>query len=244
MSTITKNWSIDKIRYIISKLDEKTGLNGASLPIAFNSSGWFLGHYRYVEPKAFGFNRKFFNDPNTKESEVIDIIRHEYAHYYVDVANLEFYVGHSRREISHGSDWKWACAMVGAEPTRCHNVAAFIDKDWSFSDAISAYNAEDVTAFDIRSFIERWDQVPLDSETAIKTLECIKKYNPNTYYETGDEILHPKKGFGTVVDAIAHNHRTQKIYVRFENGEENTFFAQDIAKIVNGIAKPYTTKRR
>lgn len=34
MSTITKTWSEDKIRSIICKLDEKTGLNGAALAIA------------------------------------------------------------------------------------------------------------------------------------------------------------------------------------------------------------------
>lgn len=69
MSTITKTWTEDKIRSIIRKLDEKTGLNGTALPIAFNSYGWFLGHYRYVEPKAFGFNRKFFNDSTTGEAD-------------------------------------------------------------------------------------------------------------------------------------------------------------------------------
>lgn len=37
MSTITKNWTEDKIRTIIRKLNEKTELNGAVLPIAFNS---------------------------------------------------------------------------------------------------------------------------------------------------------------------------------------------------------------
>lgn len=141
MSTITKNWTEDKIRSIIRKLDEKTGLNGAALPIAFNSYGWFLGHYRYVEPKAFGFNRKFFNDPSTGEAEVIDVIRHEYAHYYVDVAHLERYIGHSRRETSHGDDWKWACKMVGADPTRCHNNSDSIGKKWSLTEAIAAYNA-------------------------------------------------------------------------------------------------------
>lgn len=35
MSTITKTWTEDKIRSIIRKLDEKTRLNGAALPIAF-----------------------------------------------------------------------------------------------------------------------------------------------------------------------------------------------------------------
>lgn len=88
MSTLTKTWTVDKIRSIIRKLDEKTGLNGASLSITISGSGRSLGYYQYAAPKSFGFNRKFFNDPLTKESEVIDVIRHEYAHYYDDAANL------------------------------------------------------------------------------------------------------------------------------------------------------------
>lgn len=166
MSTITKTWTEDKIRSIIRKLDEKTGLNGTALPIAFNSYGWFLGHYRYVEPKAFGFNRKFFNDSTTGEAEVIDVIRHEYAHYYVDVAHLERYIGHSRRETSHGDDWKWACKMVGADPTRCHNNSDSISKKWSLTDAIAAYNADDVVEFDVLAYLNKWHQAPVDSETA------------------------------------------------------------------------------
>jgi len=39
MSTITKTWTEDKIRSIIRKLDEKTGLNGAALPIKLASHG-------------------------------------------------------------------------------------------------------------------------------------------------------------------------------------------------------------
>lgn len=76
MSTITKIWTKEKIRDIIRHLYEKTGLRGATLPITFNSYGNRLGYYRYVEPKAFGFKRKFFDDPSTGEAEVIDVIRH------------------------------------------------------------------------------------------------------------------------------------------------------------------------
>jgi predicted SprT family Zn-dependent metalloprotease len=223
-------------RSIIRKLDEKTGLNGAALPIAFNSYGWFLGHYRYVEPKAFGFNRKFFNDSTTGEAEVIDVIRHEYAHYYVDVAHLERYIGHSRRETSHGDDWKWACKMVGADPTRCHNNSDSISKKWSLTDAIAAYNADDVVEFDVLAYLNKWHQAPVDSETASKTLTRIKERNPYAYYEIGDEILHPKRGFGIVEDAIPHDYWTQKIYVRFEDKSDGVFDANDICKIVDGVA--------
>lgn len=174
MPTYTKTWTEDKIRAIIRKLDEKTGLNGAELPIAFNSYGWFLGHYHYVEPKACGLNRKFFDDLTTNEAEVIDVIRHEYAHYYVDAANLARYIGHSRRETSHGSDWKWACKMVGADPTRCHNAAIFNDNNWTIDEAMDAYNANDVTSFDILSYLNKWHRVPVDDDTASKALMRIK----------------------------------------------------------------------
>lgn len=235
MSTITKNWTEDKIRSIIRKLDEKTGLNGAALPIAFNSYGRFLGHYHHVEPKAFGFNRKFFNDLSTKEAEVIDVIRHEYAHYYVDIANLEKHIGHSRRETSHGSDWKWACRMVGADPTRCHNVDIFNEKNWTIDDAQHAYNADDVTRFDIQRHLNLWGQIPVDPEKEEKIACRIKENNPNAYYEVGDEVLHPKLGFGVVFDTIVYDYTTQKLYVLFEDNSEGVFISKELFKIVDGI---------
>lgn len=244
MSTVTKTWTEDKIRSIIRKLDEKTGLNGAALPIKLASHGSALGYYQYVGEKRFGFKPKFINDPNTKEAEVIDVIRHEYAHYYVDAANLERYIGHSRRETSHGSDWKWACKMVGADPSRCHNAVKFSDKNWSADEAVAAHNANDVVAFDILSYLERWHSVPIDADTANKTLARIKERNPNAYYEVGDEIFHPKRGFGTVRDAIPHDYCTQNVYVRFEDQSDGVFNAKDICKIVNGVVIPYRTKRR
>ncbi len=244
MSIITKTWTEDKIRAIIRKLDEKTGLNGAALPIAFNCYGESLGYYRYVEPKAFGFNRKFFNGYFTSEAEVIDVIRHEYAHYYVDAAHLERYIGHSRRETSHGADWRWACKMVGADPSRCHDAAAFIDRDWTVEEATAAYNADDVVNFDILSYLNRWHQIPADAETASKRLTHIKERIPDSYYEAGDEVLHPKRGFGTVVDAIPHDYWTQRLYIRFEDRSDGVFDAKDIFKIVDGVAIPYGTVRR
>lgn len=74
MSTLTAVWTEDKIRSIIRKLDEKTGLNGAALPIKLASHGNALGYYQYVGEKKFGFKPKFFNDPNTKEAEAVDVM--------------------------------------------------------------------------------------------------------------------------------------------------------------------------
>lgn len=243
MSFITKTWTEDKIRFIIRKLDDKTGLNGAALPIRLASHGNALGYYQYVGEKKFGFKSKFINDPNTKEAEVIDVIRHEYAHYYVDVVHLERYIGHSRCETSYGDDWKWACKMVGANPTRCHSAATFSDKNWTEDEAVAAHNANDVQSFDILAYLTRWHRIPVDADKASKTLNRIKERNSNAYYEIGDEILHPQRGFGTVEDTIPHDCWTQKIYVRFEDRSDGVFEAKDICKIVDGFAISYKTKR-
>lgn len=237
MFSITKVWTEEKIRFIIHKLDEKTGLSGADLPIAFKAYGNTLGNYQYVEPKAFGFNRKFFNASSTNEAEVIDVIRHEYAHYYCDVAHLAHYIGHSVRETSHGDDWKWACKMVGADPTRCHNASIFSNKNWSEKEAAAVYNAEDVKAFNILSYLKTWDQVPMDSDSAARVLTRIKESTPNSYFEDGDEIVHPKRGFGIVIETIPCKYRTQKVQVLFEDLTDGVFRANELCKIVDGVAK-------
>lgn len=117
MSTITKTWTEDKIRTIIRKLDEKTGINGAALPIKLASHGNALGYYQFVGEKMFGFKPKFLNDPSTKEAAVIDVIRHEYAHYYVDVTGISRFFVRKDSSRNHNTDWKWACSMVGACPS-------------------------------------------------------------------------------------------------------------------------------
>ncbi len=242
MSTLTNNWTEDKIRGIIRKLDEKTGLHGASLPIKLASRGTALGYYQYSGEKQFGFKPKFLNDPNTKESEVIDVIRHEYAHYYVDAARLDHYIGHSARETAHGADWKWACKMVGADPTRLHNPSIFKDKNWSIDEANAAYNASDINDFDIIPFLNKWDRVPIDAKAAAKTITRIKERDPNTYYEIGNEVIHPKRGFGIVKDTIPFSYWTQKILVRFEDQTDGVFESKDLCKIVDGVAIPFQTK--
>lgn len=160
MSSITKEWDENKIRMIIRNLDKKTGLNGAQIPIILGNHAGAIGCYRYFGEEQFWFRPSFLNDDNTPEAAVIDVIRHEYAHYYVRVANLARYIGHSRRETSHGKDWKWACKMVGAIPERCYDPESFADKNWSAEEAEAAYNAEDVVEFDILSFINIWNRVP------------------------------------------------------------------------------------
>ena len=242
MSSITKEWDEIKIRWIIRNLDEKTGLKGAEIPIVLANHAGALGCYQFVNGESFWFKPTFINSDDTPEAAVVDLIRHEYAHYYVHAVRLDKYIGHSKRETSHGKDWKWACKMVGAIPERCYNPKSFQDTNWTIKEAESAYRATDVAAFDINTFINKWGQVPaLDKEFATKMLNRIKEYHHDAYYEVGDQVFHSQHGHGIVLETIPCNYWTQKIYVKFDDHTDGVFTAKAICKIVDGIAIPFSS---
>ena len=261
MSTITKKWSIERIRDVIQKLDEKTSLSGADLNIVFEELNEnkkrkrikTLGYYnRFLNE--FGFEITFFNNPKVKESEVIDVIRHEYAHYYDDVIPLYKYINNSK-DKSHGETWKWACKMVGAKPSKhaycpaLPNYRAFnmVTKKWYFEEYEAEeekeieylFNAEDIPKLDINSYIEKWDQLPVSPKVGSRALDYIKETNPNSYYEINDNVLHPKFGFGKVIETVPCNFITQKMLVEFEDKTRNVFEAKDLLKMIDGCAYPY-----
>lgn len=244
MSTITKDWDEEKIRYIIRNLDKKTSLNGAELPVII-AGGSALGSYTHTkDEKKFNFKAKFFNDPNTKEAAAVHVIRHEYAHYYVDEARLERYIGHSRRERSHGKDWRWACMMVGAIPKRCYNPEDYKNMDWTSDEALAAYNAEDVETFDILSFVNKWKQVPVDKDEGVKMDMAIKLNHPDAFYEIGDMVFHIKKGYGTVTDTVPYKYWSQRIAVCFKDKSKGVFTAKDICKVVSGDIIPFNPSEK
>lgn len=239
MSSITVEWTVDKIRWVIECLDRKTGLHGAQLPIILGNHAGAIGCFQFAEEAKFYFRPSFLNNPDVKESAAIDLIRHEYAHYYVHAVKLERFIGHSKRETSHGKDWKWACRMVGAIPSRCYDPDDFRYKSWSAEEAEAAYNAADVVQFDILSFVTKWNQVPiLDEVNAAKMLARIKEKYPDAYYVVGDEVHHPVRGHGVVLETIPCNYWTQKMHIRFDDNGEGVYTAKPLRKIVNGIAIP------
>ncbi len=246
MSTLTEKWTEDKIRYIIGKLDEKTGLNGMALPIKISHAKRRLGYYRHAiigdGIEEFGFSIVFLNNPDTPEAAAVDLIRHEYAHYYVNAAKLYRYYNSRSYRHGHGSDWIWACKLVKAVPKAIHDESEYADKKWSLEEAADAYDGIDIPAFNILSYLERWDQAPVDPDNAAKYLSSLKQHNPDAYYETGDEVLHPKRGFGTVRDAVPFDHNTQKVYICFEDKSDGVFSTRDLCKIVDGVAIPYNSK--
>ena len=239
MLLLTTDWSEDMFRGAIRKLDEKTGLDGAKLDIQLFEGGRRLGYYRRGVPGTFGFNLSFFNSLTVNAAEKLDVIRHEYAHYYDFVTKLDTFIVRSKREKVHGADWKFACRMLNANPRSRHNSALFKDINWSAEDIEARYNAEDVRKLDIRSYLKRWNQVPLDEEKTQKIIACIKKKNLNGYYDIGDIILHPLRGYGTVLDAIPCVELRQKVYVRFDDQTEGIFISEDLWKFVDGVAVPY-----
>ena len=104
-------WDEARIRDEMKRLDEKTGLNGAALPILFNNSKVTLGCFYFIGDQArkFEFSNHYFQDPDFPTEEALDIIRHEYAHYMDQVL-----YGNSGHSITR----KQGCTQIGAAPLR------------------------------------------------------------------------------------------------------------------------------
>lgn len=113
-----------------------------------------------------------------------------------------------------------------------------ITKNWNTNKIRSI-----IRKFDELSYLNKWHQATVDPETASKTLSLIKE-RTDAYCETSNGVLHPKRGFGTVVDTIPYDYRMQKIYVRFEEQSDGVFNAKNIFMIVDGVTILYKTKRR
>lgn len=114
MSSITRSWTEADFRKELKSIDEYVErtqgirLVGAELDIEFSERArCTLGQY-FPKEKKFRFSLPFFNS-DVPEACAIDVIRHEYAHYYADVV-LGYKGG-------HGLPFKSACGIVRANPS-------------------------------------------------------------------------------------------------------------------------------
>lgn len=117
--TYPLRWPEERIRAEMKRLDGITGLCGATLPIRLIRRARRLGSYHYdcnENPLYFTFTQSYFEDPDFPETEALDVIRHEYAHYMKNV----LYPG--REEPHHGPLWHLCCLQVGAAPNRYYNT--------------------------------------------------------------------------------------------------------------------------
>lgn len=105
-------WSEAEIRKELTRLDAKTGLKGATLPITFSKARRTLGSYSSVDGGEFQFSRYYFDDPSWPIEEALNTIRHEYAHYMDHMVY---------GNMGHGISWKKCCNEVGAMPIRCYS---------------------------------------------------------------------------------------------------------------------------
>jgi len=103
-------WPEERIREELRRLDRKTGLNGAELPIEFFRGRSLLGQYCCAEDKGFRFSVTYLDDPGWTERSALDLIRHEYAHYMDHMLNG--WVAYP----SHGTRWKAYCSSIGGIP--------------------------------------------------------------------------------------------------------------------------------
>ena len=112
-------WPEERIRAEMKRLDGITGLCGATLPIRFLRRARRLGAFcldANENPLYFSFTQSYFENPEFSESEALDVIRHEYAHYMKHV----LYPG--KVEPHHGPLWHLCCLQVGAAPNRYYNT--------------------------------------------------------------------------------------------------------------------------
>lgn len=105
-------WNEKRIRTELERLDSRTGLAGANLPITFGNAKGTLGMFSADKQMYFRFSNYWFQNPDWPEESALDVIRHEYAHYM----DWELY-GNS----GHGRTWKACCVKVGAMPLRLYS---------------------------------------------------------------------------------------------------------------------------
>lgn len=149
MSALTGEWSVEKIRAVMVHLDRKTGLHGAELPIEMGKAVSYLGRYYCGERKSFYFSTHHLNDPAFRESEAIELIRHEYAHYYVDAAGLRPFFQDGRAH-HHGPSWQYACKMVGASGRRVFGQDLL--PELTAAELVRRFRAEDVRIRHVRLY--------------------------------------------------------------------------------------------
>lgn len=171
MSALTGEWSVEKIRAVMVHLDRKTGLHGAELPIEMGKAVSYLGRYYCGERKSFYFSTHHLNDPAFRESEAIELIRHEYAHYYVDAAGLRPFFQDGRAH-HHGPSWQYACKMVGASGRRVFGQDLL--PELTAAELVRRFRAEDVRAFDMCGYIRMWNRLPSEPQQSARWMACVE----------------------------------------------------------------------
>lgn len=100
----------------ISELSEKTGLRGDRLPVEFaDIDNGVIAFFSYTrngdneKPTNLKFNFSLMKMDGFSARQIIDVVRHEFAHY----ARL---IWHGHSENCHDKLWQKICADIGGTP--------------------------------------------------------------------------------------------------------------------------------
>lgn len=233
MSAIHGKWTSEDIRMVIYALDEKTGMDGADLPICiYNGTDVkALASYTPMQKgnplfRSFRFSAKYFDNDSFKDSAAIDVIRHEYCHYLVDVLDLKSVFN---EDNSHGKAWKTMCHLINVDPRSTYNEWWF--RRISSEELERLVLAEDIQTVNIMEQIERWG-TDLPSKKRRLSLEkkLIKKYTKKRVFRVGDRLSHEKFGRGVVLDTMPTENK-QLLFVEFDSSEKRIIQNRRVTKL-------------
>ena len=238
MSSLYGKWNVEDVRDVIHGLDEKTGMDGASISIFMSKKlgdGSTLGSYHPSKDhkwRGFSFSLSYFDDSSFKDLAAIDVIRHEYCHYLVDALGLKDVFDD---DSDHGIAWKTVCGLL-------NTIQRGTYSDWDFCKAteesfMNAYMSEDIRQVDIMEQINRWGtHLPSIRRRRYLEKELIKKYTKLRVFKNEDRVIHEKYGQGTVIDTLPSVNK-QFLYVEFDNGVTQIVQNRKVYKLVNGKVK-------
>lgn len=247
MSVIHGNWSVGDIRKVIQSLDEKTGLNGASIPIYLYKSlgeGNTLGTYRPGSGedkrwRCFSFSLGYFNNDKFEDLAVIDTIRHEYSHHVVDELGLKDVFEDNE---SHGIAWKTVCGLLNTDQDGYYRWWRF--RSTTEEGLRKAIMSEDIPSVDIVTQLERWgNDLPSLRTRKYYEKELVKKYSRVRVFSVNDRVNHNKFGQGLVLDTMPDINK-QRLLVKFDSGEIRFVQNRQVYKVVNGHVKKPVSKAR
>lgn len=240
MSTIYGKWKREDIRAIIKSLDEKTGMHGATLPICLSKSinqGNTLGAYCPSKNGDrswchFEFSLNYFNDEIFKDLAAVDVIRHEYCHFVVDVLGLHEVFND---KDPHGKAWKTICGLLYTDPYGTYREGLF--RNTTEDTLLRMTMAEDIPKVDIMEQINRWGtDLPSLYRRKWMGKKLIKKYTKLRVFAVRDTVIHDFCGRGVVLDTMPEENK-QMLYVLFDNGNQRIVQNRQVYKIVNGQVK-------
>lgn len=247
MSVIHGKWSVDDIREVIRSLDERTGLNGAALPIYLCKSlgdGSTLGSYSSgvgndKHWRCFSFSLAYFNDDKFEDMAAIDTIRHEFCHFVVDELDLKEVFNDND---SHGTAWKTICGLLNTDQDGHYRYWRF--RATTEKGLLNAIESKDIPYVNVAEQLKRWgNNLPSLRMRKYFEKELIKKYMRIRVFSVDDCVEHGKFGRGVVLDTMPDINK-QRLLVRFDNGESRFVQNRQVYKIVNGHVKKPVSKAR